>query len=41
MKAGGNVVDFHTCGLFPERWFDLIVVLRTDNAVLFDRMTKR
>lgn len=20
MSAGGNVVDFHTCDFFPERW---------------------
>ena len=20
MAAGGNVVDFHTCDFFPERW---------------------
>ena len=41
MGEGGNVVDFHTCGFFPERWFDLILVLRADNTVLFDRLTKR
>lgn len=41
MSSGGNVVDFHTCDLFPERWFDLVVVLRTDNTILFDRLTQR
>ncbi|RKP06839.1 putative adenylate kinase isoenzyme 6 [Thamnocephalis sphaerospora] len=39
--AGGNVVDFHSCELFPERWFDLVVVLRTDNTVLYDRLAER
>ena len=34
MTAGGNVVDFHSCDFFPERWFDLVVILRTDNDVL-------
>jgi hypothetical protein len=29
MTAGGNVVDFHSCDFFPERWFDLVVILRT------------
>ena len=38
MSQGGNVVDFHTCDFFPERWFDLIVVLRCDNTILFDRL---
>lgn len=38
MAAGGNVVDFHTCDFFPERWFDLVVVLRANNTVLFDRL---
>ncbi|ETW10163.1 hypothetical protein H310_00533 [Aphanomyces invadans] len=38
---GGIVVDFHTCDFFPERWFDLVVVLRTDNTTLFDRLTQR
>lgn len=38
MAAGGNVVDFHSCDFFPERWFDLVLVLRADNTVLFDRL---
>jgi adenylate kinase len=38
---GGSIVDFHSCELFPERWFDLVVVLRTDNSVLYDRLVKR
>lgn len=41
LKEGGKVVDFHTCEIFPERWFDLVLVLRTDTANLYDRMTKR
>jgi adenylate kinase len=35
------VVDFHGSEMFPERWFDLVVVLRTDNDVLYDRLEKR
>jgi adenylate kinase len=38
---GGVLVDFHSVGFFPERWFDLVIVLRTDNTVLFDRLAKR
>jgi broad-specificity NMP kinase len=41
MSAGGNLVDHHGCDFFPERWFDLIVVLRTDNTTLYSRLEKR
>ncbi|KAJ2161377.1 factor activating pos9 [Coemansia sp. RSA 552] len=41
MAGGGMCVDFHTCGLFPERWFDLVVVLRADTAKIYDRLEKR
>jgi adenylate kinase len=37
----GIVADFHACELFPERWFDLVLVLRASTDVLFDRLTKR
>eukprot|EP01117_Protostelium_nocturnum_P003986 TRINITY_DN15256_c0_g1_i1.p1 TRINITY_DN15256_c0_g1~~TRINITY_DN15256_c0_g1_i1.p1 ORF type:complete len:187 (+),score=74.97 TRINITY_DN15256_c0_g1_i1:31-561(+) len=38
---GRCVVDFHSCDFFPERWFDLVVVLRSDIAVLHPRLEKR
>ncbi|CAI8586633.1 unnamed protein product [Vicia faba] len=41
MEEGGNIVDYHGCDFFPERWFDYVVVLQTDNTILFDRLTKR
>ena len=41
MQAKGVVVDYHGSELFPERWFDLVVVLRTDNTILYDRLQKR
>lgn len=41
MSAGGNIVDYHSCDFFPERWFDAVYVLRTDNTVLYDRLTER
>ncbi|MBA0795521.1 hypothetical protein Gohar_006379 [Gossypium harknessii] len=41
MEQGGNIVDYHGCDFFPERWFDLVVVLQTDNTVLYDRLSKR
>jgi adenylate kinase len=37
----GIVADYHSCELFPERWFDLILVLRAKTDVLFDRLTER
>lgn len=40
-ELGGNIVDFHTCDFFPERYFDIIVVLRSDNSILFDRLKSR
>jgi adenylate kinase len=37
----GLIVDFHSCDFFPERWFDLVLVLRADTEVLFDRLVLR
>jgi len=41
MGEGGNVVDYHSCAFFPERWFQLVVVLKTDNGVLYPRLEDR
>jgi broad-specificity NMP kinase len=41
MAEGGCVVDYHGCDFFPERWFDLVLVLQTDNTVLWERLEKR
>ncbi|GAB2269580.1 Adenylate kinase isoenzyme 6 [Dionaea muscipula] len=41
MESGGNIVDYHGCDFFPERWFDRVVVLQTDNSILFDRLSRR
>ncbi|XP_033124059.1 adenylate kinase isoenzyme 6-like [Anneissia japonica] len=38
---GGCVVDYHSCEFFPERWFDIIFVLRTDNSILYSRLEQR
>lgn len=40
-EKGGHVLEFHTSGFFPERWFDLVVLLRTDNSLLYDRLKAR
>ncbi|XP_068626213.1 adenylate kinase isoenzyme 6 homolog [Battus philenor] len=41
MTKGGNIVDYHGSEFFPERWFDGVFVIRTNNTVLFDRLTER
>jgi adenylate kinase len=38
---GGVVVDYHSCELFPERWFDLVIVLTAETNVLYERLTSR
>jgi adenylate kinase len=40
-NGDGIVADYHVCEIFPERWFDLILVLRTKTDILFDRMSAR
>ena len=37
----GVVADYHSCEMFPERWFDLVLVLRTDTHILYDRLIQR
>jgi len=37
----GIVLDFHVCEIFPERWFDLVLVLRSNTEVLYDRLQAR
>lgn len=41
LEAGGRIVDWHVCDLFPERLVDLVVVLRAESAILYDRLTAR
>ncbi|XP_077989463.1 adenylate kinase isoenzyme 6-like [Glandiceps talaboti] len=41
MREGNCVVDYHSCEFFPERWFDIIFVLRTDNTLLYNRLEAR
>merc|ERR1712168_1441417 len=38
---GGNIVDYHGSEFFPERWFDAVFVLRTDNTLLYERLEAR
>ena len=41
VAPGGVVLDWHTCGIFPERWVDLVIVLRCDHTLLWERLEKR
>jgi len=41
VSMGGHIVDYHGCDFFPERWFDIVFVLRTDNTFLYDRLQAR
>lgn len=41
LADGGCVVDFHSCEFMPERWFQLLLVLRTDNTKLWHRLSAR
>ncbi|KAG7201743.1 hypothetical protein KM043_004465 [Ampulex compressa] len=41
MEEGGQIVDYHGVDFFPERWFDIVFVLRTNNTILYDRLKER
>ncbi|XP_053993934.1 adenylate kinase isoenzyme 6 isoform X1 [Hylaeus anthracinus] len=41
MCEGGKIVDYHGADFFPERWFDIVFVLRTNNTILYDRLKER
>ncbi|KAL8725405.1 MAG: hypothetical protein Q9166_007382 [cf. Caloplaca sp. 2 TL-2023] len=41
VKQGGCLIDWHACDLFPESWIDLVIVLRSDSAILYDRLKAR
>ncbi|KAI0194045.1 AAA domain-containing protein [Xylaria flabelliformis] len=41
VAAGGCIIDWHACEIFPERWVDLVVVLRVDTSTLYDRLKAR
>jgi adenylate kinase len=41
VKSGGALIDFHSITVFPKCWIDLVIVLRTDNTVLYDRLNER
>lgn len=38
---GGLLLDWHSCEAYPERWIDLVVVLRCNHELLWKRLEKR
>ena len=40
-QQGGIILEFHSCDFFPERWFDMVVLLRCNNTQLYDRLQER
>jgi len=40
-RDGGCIIDFHTIDFFPAEWIDLVIVLRTDNELLYERLESR
>lgn len=41
ISKGGVILDWHTCEIFPERWPDLVIVLRCDHSKLWERLESR
>eukprot|EP00697_Spironema_sp_BW2_P015945 gnl/Spiro4/69_TR40_c0_g1_i1.p1 gnl/Spiro4/69_TR40_c0_g1~~gnl/Spiro4/69_TR40_c0_g1_i1.p1 ORF type:complete len:176 (+),score=23.21 gnl/Spiro4/69_TR40_c0_g1_i1:48-575(+) len=41
LRPGGFVVEHVACELFPERWFDLVVVLTANIGLLAQRLVQR
>lgn len=40
-REGGMILDWHSSEIFPERWIDLVIVLRTQHTLLWDRLERR
>ncbi|KAH8321906.1 hypothetical protein KR067_009332, partial [Drosophila pandora] len=41
MAKGGNIVEYHGCDFFPERWFQAVFVVTCPNTTLYDRLKER
>lgn len=41
MLEGGNVAEYHSCEFFPERWFQVVFVVRCNTDILFQRLEDR
>jgi adenylate kinase len=41
VAAGGLLFDFHSADVFPQDYFDLIVLMRCENEILYKRLEAR
>lgn len=41
MQEGGNVAEYHSSEFFPERFFQVVFVVRCDTNILFKRLEER
>lgn len=41
INSGGNIVDYCFCELLPQEWFDIVIVLRADNSMLYERCNNK
>ena len=41
IEAGGCLIDWHACDLFPRELIDLVIVLRAETSTLYDRLIAR
>jgi adenylate kinase len=41
LKEGGNVIDFHSVYFLPEESVGIVVLVRCDNTILYDRLKAR
>ena len=42
MQQGGQIVEYHGCDFFPERWFQAVFVITCPNTtLLYDRLKER
>ncbi|KAI4723267.1 P-loop containing nucleoside triphosphate hydrolase protein [Aureobasidium sp. EXF-10727] len=41
LEAGGQIIDWHACDMFPQSLIDLVVVVRCNSTILYDRLKGR
>lgn len=41
MEDGGYLIDWHACDCFPEDLIDLVIVIRAETEILYDRLKAR
>ena len=41
LEEGGYLIDWHACDCFPEDLVDLVIVIRAETNVLYDRLKER